>query len=624
MDAETEKIIMSPLQLNNNAGAARSSAVGGARPSNTAGTSRPSANVNSSNANSKTHRSSSHVGNLAGSPTAGSGTGSLPTSMASSPATQRAIAPARADSGTGAGMTMTQLELNSAFENNGFVGGLRSSGAGWDEFEDEEDARTSAAASVSSAGGAGVGNGGRVLSAQTTVENFNFNFKQDISVVVPNSAAAAAAETSKTDDFSRLKDRMWEKENIGLYAHYAAVGFVGGIAGMCLNFCVYSFNGAEDLCPNAQSIIFLPWSFKIFYAIFTDSFRPFGLRRKPYILAGWAGVLILTLILAITAHVIGAVGWVLLALGQMFFLILADVPADGYSVQLGQLEHPMERGQILATGQRIRFICYMLSGFIQAFLLNGPHTNPSDCQVGLGKCFRWGLTVNQYYGLLFAILAILFVPMTMLKERFDNAKTIHRDLSANMSALWSTLQSRTTLFLIIFVSGNGVFGQMPNQASVYLQYYVIGLNNFQSGIDAVTTYLALVLGIYLFQRYLIRYNWQLTQYFSNIFTAVLAIQWLFAFNDVAGLRNGWFTIFINTNQQFSQGITQVLFAMAVIEIAVPGQEAITYELIISTYNSALTINTMLSTQFLHAAKGSACKFTHWCVCVSDVDTTTNS
>jgi hypothetical protein len=243
------------------------------------------------------------------------------------------------------------------------------------------------------------------------------------------------------------------------------------------------------------------------------------------------------------------------------------------------------------------------------------HTNPSDCQVGLGKCFRWGLTVNQYYGLLFAILAILFVPMTMLKERFDNAKTIHRDLSANMSALWSTLQSRTTLFLIIFVSGNGVFGQMPNQASVYLQYYVIGLNNFQSGIDAVTTYLALVLGIYLFQRYLIRYNWQLTQYFSNIFTAVLAIQWLFAFNDVAGLRNGWFTIFINTNQQFSQGITQVLFAMAVIEIAVPGQEAITYELIISTYNSALTINTMLSTQFLHAAKGSACKFTHWCLCI---------
>jgi type IV secretory pathway TrbL component len=100
MDAETEKIIMSPLQLNNNAGAARSSAVGGARPSNTAGTSRPSANVNSSNANSKTHRSSSHVGNLAGSPTAGSGTGSLPTSMASSPATQRAIAPARADSGS--------------------------------------------------------------------------------------------------------------------------------------------------------------------------------------------------------------------------------------------------------------------------------------------------------------------------------------------------------------------------------------------------------------------------------------------------------------------------------------------------------------------------------------------
>jgi hypothetical protein len=444
------------------------------------------------------------------------------------------------------------------------------------------------------------------IHAFKSTENFNFNFKQAITSVVP-SMADNESSGRDTNGYDNLKRRMWERDNIGLYAHYAAVGFVGGIAGLCLNFCVYSFHGAEDMCPNAQSIIFVPWSFKIFYAVITDSFHPFGMRRKPYILAGWAGVLIITLILAITAHIIGSVGWVLLSVGQMFFLILADVPADGYSVQLGQLESVNDRGQILATGQRIRFICYMLSGFIQAFLLNGPETNPTGCTVGLGKCFKWGLSVNAYYGLLFGILAVLFIPMTMMKEKFDNAKAIKRDLSANLSTLWSTLQSQTTLYLIIFVAGNGIFGQMPNQASIYLQYYIIGLNNFQSGIDALSTYLALVAGIYLFQKYLIRLNWRWTQYASNIFTAVLATQWLLAFNNVDGLRNGWFTIFINTNQQFSQGLTQVLFAMAVIEIAVPGQEAITYELIVSTYNSALTINTMLSTQFLHAVKGSACK-----------------
>ena len=33
------------------------------------------------------------------------------------------------------------------------------------------------------------------------------------------------------------------------------------------------------------------------------------------------------------------------------FMMLADVPADGYSVELGQLEKPDERGTILSTGQ---------------------------------------------------------------------------------------------------------------------------------------------------------------------------------------------------------------------------------------------------------------------------------
>jgi hypothetical protein len=61
-----------------------------------------------------------------------------------------------------------------------------------------------------------------------------------------------------------IKERMWTKEYIGLYCHYAAVGFVGGVQGILLNFCVFYFDGADNLCPNAQSIVFLPWRFVMF------------------------------------------------------------------------------------------------------------------------------------------------------------------------------------------------------------------------------------------------------------------------------------------------------------------------------------------------------------------------
>lgn len=45
-------------------------------------------------------------------------------------------------------------------------------------------------------------------------------------------------------------------------------------------------------------------------------------------------------------------------------------------------------------------------------------------------------------------------------------------------------------------------------------------------------------------------------------------------------------------------MSQVLFSMAVIELAKPGQEAITYELIVSVANAALTVTVVLATQLL--------------------------
>ena len=68
------------------------------------------------------------------------------------------------------------------------------------------------------------------------------------------------------------------------------------------------------------------------------------------------------------------------------------------------------------------------------------------------------------------------------------------------------------------------------------------------GLDSVTTFVALAAAIWIFQRYLLNSNWRNTQYASNIFTAVLGLQWLLAFYDVGGLLNPWYTILINTNQ----------------------------------------------------------------------------
>jgi BT1 family len=126
----------------------------------------------------------------------------------------------------------------------------------------------------------------------------------------------------------------------GLYCQYAAVGLLYGTGGALGALCSYVFDGEPNRCANASSITFFAWSFKIIFAIITDLIRPFGLRRKPWMIMGWIGVLILLLALAFSANKISSTQWLSILLLMQCFVMFSDVPADGYCVQLGQLEPP--------------------------------------------------------------------------------------------------------------------------------------------------------------------------------------------------------------------------------------------------------------------------------------------
>lgn len=54
------------------------------------------------------------------------------------------------------------------------------------------------------------------------------------------------------------------------------------------------------------------------------------------------------------------------------------------------------------------------------------------------------------------------------------------------------------------------------------------------------------------------------------------------------------------------GIAQVLFSMAVIELSKPGQEATTYELLITVNNAASTVSSIIATQLLAPLKATDC------------------
>ena len=388
-----------------------------------------------------------------------------------------------------------------------------------------------------------------------------------------------------------LAPQMYYFHNVGLYCHYAAIGIGYGIAGLSLNFCFYYYEGSDNTCANSPSLVFLAWGFKIFYAIATDRYRPYGTRRRVYMKLGWLGAIACTVVLALFGDECTVEFWLGLSIATQAFMMLADVPADGYSVELGQLENEEERGVILSTGQFIRFLATMFAGVLQATLVNGEKTNASDCPVSALNCWSWGLTVGQYYKMLAVIFAVLCIPIFFLREVSSKHIPVHT-FAEHGHELWETLKNPTTLFLLIFVSGNATFSQFTPVTYNYVQYTLVGLTNLQAGIQVIFTYLAVAVGVKIFQVFFRNRNWRTTLYLSCGTMQVMGLVWIMVYWNDFGLLNSWFTIFITVNQALAAGVSQVLFSMAVIELAKPGQEAITYELIVSVANAALTVRTI--------------------------------
>ena len=166
------------------------------------------------------------------------------------------------------------------------------------------------------------------------------------------------------------------------------------------------------------------------------------------------------------------------------------------------------------------------------------------CPISFDSCWASGLTINGYYALLFCLVFVLVIPVFWMKELDASTIPIH-SIKSFTNEIWLTLQNLTTLYLMQYVIGTGVFTNFVSNASVYMQYYIIQLTNFEAGIDTVTSYAALSLAIWIFMKYLINKNWRYTQYGSTIISSVLGLLWILVFYNVGGLMNPWFTIFID-------------------------------------------------------------------------------
>merc|ERR1712196_519105 len=99
-------------------------------------------------------------------------------------------------------------------------------------------------------------------------------------------------------------------------------------------------------------------------------------------------------------------------------------------------------------------------------------------------------------------------------------------------------------------------------------------------------------GVWLFRRYFMATNWRFTCCWTGLLQQLETIFVFAVIYDFAGIgQSGAFYCFGDVIVNIVSGIAQVVSSLATIEIARPGLEATTYELLVTVHNCAIAFNT---------------------------------
>ena len=196
-------------------------------------------------------------------------------------------------------------------------------------------------------------------------------------------------------------------KNSGYLMQYFAVGIIyGGLPATLYGFFIGYLNVPSYIYSTSSVVMLMPWAFKFFLGLLNDCVPIKGLRRKPYMCIGWAVCTTFLIILATTsmpapywcvdvegdpittvidaqtgkhsaavpcnrhAQHEGGKFALLMAFAALGYVI-ADVAADGLTVEFARREPMATRGQTQTTAYLMRTCGQAAATLLVGFGMNG-------------------------------------------------------------------------------------------------------------------------------------------------------------------------------------------------------------------------------------------------------------
>ena len=371
----------------------------------------------------------------------------------------------------------------------------------------------------------------------------------------------------------------------------------GGLPATTYGLFLGYLNVPAHVYATARVVMMLPWSFKFAFGLLNDT-RPIGgYRRKPYMALGWALCALMLLRLALTtlpppyycldevtrrpltdeppcnpsaADAGGhyALMMMLAALGY----VVADVAADGLTVEIARREPERRRGRTQTAAYMTRSLGVVLSMLLVGFGMNGAEYNGS---------FEAGLSFNAICGLL-ALPAAAMAPVSWLMID-EPACTAHVDARAYLRLTWELLCSKAMFYVVCFQFLSAGVLSISTPATGEVKQHWAGVKNLPAQLFGVAGYGLFIAGLSLVRSRLLGVDWRLILLVSQ--ASLQLIDMPFAFCTIFDVvRNQYFYLGETFLIEIPDGANFIVSTYVIVEMAENGNEGLVYGLLTTTYN----------------------------------------
>lgn len=418
------------------------------------------------------------------------------------------------------------------------------------------------------------------------------------------------AKIKDTGDLVTLEDgalrpggmpNLFAKENIGLLVNYLCVGLVyGSFPKTVYPFLGYYLNMDGYQMSAASVLVSLPWSFKVFIGMVSDSFPIRGYRRKPYIIFGWTMCLVFLIIMAcvpvedpyyvkgqiklhrsdIENRIIGnpdapssGAKYIVLMMFAALGYVIADVACDGVVVEFAQREPLERRGHTQSMIYAARFAAQTLATAIVGFCFNGEEYGGS---FGFSLSFNWVMVI-------IACGAAVAIPATWFF--LPDEKVQGESFGTRCREMVELAQERAIWQIMAFNFFNALFFDMEAVPASTVQRDWAQVEPINDTIFTVLAYFFMTVSIYITQKYFLNVSWPAVIFVTTVICVLMdgVTSFLTIYNVV---RNQWFYLGAPVLSNIPQAVRFIVSGYVTVEIAAEGYEATTYGLITTTHNLA--------------------------------------